>query len=137
MGKSNGLGPTQPLASQPPQTQAQGRGQGGDTGAGGRHFWLDPTHTQPPQQVSKQPRVQEAGLPVLRMSVHTRRCAPPPGMPAPTPARLHATTHTHTRARLHTLGDTADGSSATASAFILPLQGTWCPVLTLVPHRED
>ena len=35
MGKSNSLGPLQPLASQPPQTQAQGRGQGGDTGRGG------------------------------------------------------------------------------------------------------
>ena len=35
------------------------------------------------------------------------------------------------------LGDMADGSSAIAPAFVLLLWGTWCPVLTLVPHRED
>lgn len=100
MGKSNSLSPLQPPASQPQQTQAQGRGQRGDTaGAGGGDFWPDPTHTQPPQQASKQPRVQEAGPPVLRMSVHTHRCTPPPGMPAPTPACLHTTTHTRARAQ--------------------------------------
>lgn len=62
------------------------------------NFWPDPTHTQPPQQASKHPCVQEAGPPVPRMSVHTHRCTTPPGMPAPTPAHLHATTHTHTHA---------------------------------------
>lgn len=41
---------------------------------------------------------------MLRMSVHTHRCAPPPGIPAPTPARLHATTHTHTRTPAHAGG---------------------------------
>ena len=43
MGKSNSLGPLQPLASQPPQTQAQGRGQGGDTGLGGTSGQTPPT----------------------------------------------------------------------------------------------
>ena len=48
MGKSNGLGPTQPLASQPPQTQAQGRGQGGDTGGGGETLLARPhPHSTP------------------------------------------------------------------------------------------
>ena len=65
------------------------------------NFWPDPTHTQPPQQASKHPCVQEAGPPVLRMSVHTHRCTPPPGMPAPTPAHLHANTHTHTHTHTH------------------------------------
>ena len=50
---------------------------------------------------------------------------------------LHACILPHTHACMHKLGDTADGSSAIAPAFVLLLRGTWCPVLTLVPHREN
>ena len=67
----------------------------------GGDFWLDPTHTQPPQQASKQPRVQEAGPPMLRMSVHTHKCAPPPGMPQHQHQHACMLPHTRVRAPAH------------------------------------